>query len=202
MIYSVVFADFYVILGLAGFEGSWRFDHFLFTYAPNLFLEMSKWIWGSKATFKKVRTLFLGKIPSCNLNEIETTLLPISLKEFFPTTIVFNGNRAIFMHFHLRLLLWNSLTICQYHEERVQSSTLLAISLKLYFSAISRSISDTGRIEMTKCKRQISLVGQLTMWAVPKLFTLSSLIFGKLFWDPSFLSREEMDIEKHCHLLK
>ena len=79
-----------------------------------------------KATFQKDRTLLLGKIQSCNLNEIETTLLQISLKEIFPQTIFFNGNRLkMFMHFHLRLLLWNSLKLCQYHENRVLSSTWL-----------------------------------------------------------------------------
>ena len=87
---------------------------------------MSKWIWSSQGYFPKIRTLLLGKIQSCNLNEIETTLLQISLKEIFPQTIFFNGNRLkMFMHFHLRLLLWNSLKLCQYHENRVLSSTWL-----------------------------------------------------------------------------
>ena len=201
MIYSGVFADFYVILNFSGFEGSLRFDHFLCTHAPNLFLEMSKWIWGSQGHFPKnpySPPWQNSKLQSqWDRNHFAADLI----KGIFPTTTVFNGNRAIFMHFHLRLLLWNTV-LHFFNITRTECGVARGYNLKLYFSAISRSISDTGRIEMTKCKRRESLVGQLTMWAVPKLFTLSSLIFGKLFWDPSLLLREKRDIEKLCHLLK
>ena len=112
-------------LGLAGFEGSWRFDHILFTHAPNLFLEMSKWFWGSQGYFPKnpySPPWQNSKLQSqWDRNHFAADLI----KGIFPTTTVFNGNRAIFMHFHLRLLIWNSLALCQYHKNRMRSSTWL-----------------------------------------------------------------------------
>ena len=75
----------------------------------------------------------------------------------------------------------------------------MAISLKLYFSDIK---IDFWYIKDWNGQMQTAKVISWATNDVGSSKTFYTFIIGKVFWDTSLLLREEMGIEKLCHILK